>query len=77
MALQADGRIEIDPGKCHGRPVVRGTRVPVAIITGSLAGGMSMEDVAREYDVTPEDIRAALGYVTDLIDGEHHLPLAG
>jgi uncharacterized protein (DUF433 family) len=70
-------RISIDPAVCHGRPVIRGTRVPVAIITGSLAGGMSVEDVAREYDVTAADIQAALAYVTDLVESERHLPLAG
>ena len=76
MVLQSD-RIEIDPRKCHGRPVIQGTRVPVSIVTGSLAGGMSMEEVAREYDVTLDDIRAALAYVTALIDSEQHYPLAG
>jgi uncharacterized protein (DUF433 family) len=77
MPLEANGRIEIDSRKCHGRPVIRGTRVPVAIVTGGLAGGMSMEAVAREYDLTIEDIQAALGYVTSLLDREAHYPLAG
>lgn len=77
MAMQANDRIEIDPRKCHGRPVIRGTRVPVAILTGSLAGGMTMDAVAREYDVTIDDIQAALAYVTALLDREQHYPLAG
>ncbi len=68
-------RISIDPAVSHGRPVIRGTRVPVAVITGSLAGGMSAEDVAREYDVTTADIQAALAYVTELVESERHLPL--
>ncbi len=38
-----DNRIVIDPEICHGKPVVRGTRTPVAIVVGSLAGGMSFE----------------------------------
>ena len=50
-------RIVIDPQICHGRPVIRGTRTPVAIIVGSLAGGMSFEEIQREYDVTGDDIR--------------------
>lgn len=70
-------RIEIDPAKCHGRPVIRGTRIPVAIITGSVAGGMSVEEVACEYDLPTEDVRAALAYVTALVDAERHYPLAG
>jgi uncharacterized protein (DUF433 family) len=52
-------RITIDPGICHGKPVIRGTRTPVSIVVGSLAGGMSFEEVQREYDLTIEDIRAA------------------
>lgn len=70
-------RISIDPAVCHGRPVIRGTRVPVAVITGSLAGGMPAEEVAREYDLTAADIQAALAYVTELVESERHLPLAG
>lgn len=73
----AHERINIDPAVCHGRPVISGTRVPVAVITGSLAGGMSLEQVAAEYDVTAEDIQAALAYVTELVESERHLPLAG
>jgi len=69
-------RISIDPAVCHGRPVIRGTRVPVAVITGSLAGGMTMEQVTSEYDVRTEDVLAALAYVTELVESERHLPLA-
>lgn len=77
MSLESRSRIEIDPAMCHGRLMIRGTRVPVAVLTGGLAGGMSVEQVARGYDVSVEDIRAALAYVTKLVDSEHHLPLAG
>ncbi|MCC6358582.1 MAG: DUF433 domain-containing protein [Phycisphaerales bacterium] len=72
----SNDRIEIDPKKCHGRPVIRGTRVPVAIVTGSVAGGMSLEDVAREYDIHVDDVRAAIAYATALVDAERHYPLA-
>jgi uncharacterized protein (DUF433 family) len=62
-----EDRISIDPRVCHGRPVIRGTRVPVAIIVGSLAGGMSFEDIEAEYDVTREDIQAALAFAGALV----------
>jgi uncharacterized protein (DUF433 family) len=75
--MTAHERKSIDPGTCHGRPVIRGTRVPVAVITGSLAGGTSLEQVAAEYDLSPEDIQAALAYVTEFVESERHLPLAG
>lgn len=68
-------RIVIDPSICHGKPVIRGTRTPVAIVVGSLAGGMSFEDVQREYDLTIEDVRAALKFAGELVDQEQHHPL--
>jgi uncharacterized protein (DUF433 family) len=68
-------RIVIDPKTCHGKPVVRGTRTPVAIVVGSLAGGMSFEDVQREYDLSVEDIRAALKFAGELVEQEQHYPL--
>lgn len=69
MALE---RIAIDPRVCHGKPVIRGTRVPVSIVTGSLAGGMTFEEVTREYGVSLDDIRAALRFATRLVEEEQH-----
>jgi uncharacterized protein (DUF433 family) len=60
LAVSAQDRIVIDSTICHGRPVIRGTRVPVTVVVGSLAGGMTFEDVEREYDLSLDDIRAAL-----------------
>ncbi len=68
-------RIVIDPKVCHGKPVIRGTRTPVSIVVGGLAGGMSFEDVAQEYDLSVEDIRAALQFAGELVDQEQHHPL--
>ena len=63
-------RISIDPAVQHGKPVIRGTRVPVARILGSLAGGMSREEIVDEYRVTHDDIAAALEFATELVDEE-------
>ena len=68
-------RIVIDPRICHGKPVIRGTRTPVAIVVGSLAGGMSWDEVEREYALTSEDVRAALAFAAQLIEQEQHHPL--
>jgi len=68
-------RIVIDPKVCHGKPIIRGTRVPVARVLGYLASGMSFEDVQGDYDLTLEDIQAALDYAAELLDEEHHHPL--
>ncbi|RMH37481.1 MAG: DUF433 domain-containing protein [Nitrospirae bacterium] len=68
-------RIIIDPELQHGKPVIRGTRVPITRILGGLAGGMTFEEICREYDVTVEDIRAAIKYAKELIEQETHHPL--
>lgn len=57
-----------DPGILGGKPVLKGTRVPVSLVLGKLAGGMSIEEVAYEYYLTSEGIRAALGYAEQLTD---------
>jgi uncharacterized protein (DUF433 family) len=61
-------RIVIDPKVCHGKPVIRGTRTPVALIVGSLAGGLGFDEVAREYGLTVDDIRAALKFAGKLVE---------
>ena len=55
-------RIIIDEKIRHGKPVIKGTRVPVDIILGSLAGGMDYGEVCKEYGITKEDILAAIEY---------------
>lgn len=70
-----DNHIVIDPKIQHGKPVIRGTRVPVVRVLGGLAGGMTIAEIAREYEITEEDIRAALEYASKLIEQEEHHPL--
>ena len=56
-------RIQIDARICHGKPVIRGTRVLVSTILGALAGGDSIEEVLEDYpNITEEDVRAALEF---------------
>ena len=57
--MVTDNRITIDSMICHGDPVIRNTRVPVRIVLGSLAGGMTGEEIQREFDISEDDIRAA------------------
>ena len=68
-------RIVLDPAICHGKPIIRGTRIPVTVVVGSLAGGMTFEEVQREYDVTANDIRAALRFVGELAEQKSFHPL--
>ena len=55
-------RIEINPNRCHGQPVVRGTRTPVTVVLGALSGGDSVEQIATDYDITADDIRACIEF---------------
>ena len=76
--MPTQDRIVIDSKICHGKPVIRGTRVPVTVVVGSLAGGMTFEEIQREYDLTSDDIRAALRFVGEIAEQEsfHPLPAA-
>ena len=68
-------RIVIDPEIQHGKPVIRGTRVPVTRILAGLAGKMTFDEICREYEVTVEDIQAAINYAEELVEQETHHPL--
>ena len=63
-------RITADEKVLFGKPVVKGTRVPVDLILGKLAGGMTYEDVMVEYDLAREDILAALNYAAKSLSEE-------
>ncbi len=65
-----EGRIIINPDVRHGKPVITGTRVPVDIILGSLAGGMSVEEVAEEYGIEKKDVMAAIEDATRIVARE-------
>lgn len=71
MADKWKDRIEINPEIMGGKPVIAGTRVPVEIVIGSLAGGMNADDVCREYRLKSEDILAALAYAAETLSEEH------
>ena len=45
-------RINVDSEVHFGKPVIEGTRVPVAVVVGAIAAGDSPEEVAREYGIT-------------------------
>ncbi|MBN2284801.1 MAG: DUF433 domain-containing protein [Tissierellales bacterium] len=63
-------RIIVDKNIRHGKPIIKGTRVPVDIILGSIAGGMSYEEICDEYEIKNDDIRAAIEYATKIIANE-------
>lgn len=66
--------ITVDPNVHHGKPVIKGTRVPVHVLVGSVAGGMTLEQVANEYGVQVEPVKAALEYASRLVSDEEFQP---
>lgn len=56
-------RIQIDARVCHGKPVIRGTRVLVSSLLGALGAGDTIDDVLADYpNITTEDICAAFDF---------------
>ncbi|MFX1512813.1 MAG: DUF433 domain-containing protein [Promethearchaeota archaeon] len=64
-------RITTNPKIRGGKPVIKGTRIPISIILMMLRQGASFEEIIKEYpDLIIEDIQAVLDYVIYLADPE-------
>jgi uncharacterized protein (DUF433 family) len=62
-------RIEYNPKVCNGKPVVKGTRIPVSVILDQIAQGESWDDLLKGFpELEKEDIKAALLYARAAID---------
>jgi uncharacterized protein (DUF433 family) len=69
-------RIIVDPNLHHGDPCIRGTRIPVAVIIGSLADGMTADEIIQEYpQLALRDIQAALAYAADVLHSDILAPV--
>ena len=69
-------RITVDPNQMGGVPCIRGLRIPVATVVGTLAEGATPDEVLRLYpDLQPEDVREALRYAAEAVT-ERELPYA-
>ena len=66
--------VVVDPEIVHGKPVIAGTRIPVALVLGQLAGGVSFEELEREYGLSREQVQAALGYAAELVPPRQSTP---
>jgi uncharacterized protein (DUF433 family) len=62
-------RIELDPRVCNGKPVIKGTRIPVSVILDQIAEGESWDDLLAGYpELVKEDIQAALLYASAVLE---------
>lgn len=74
--IQWQERIIFDPDLHHGDPCIKGTRIPVATVIGSLADGLPPVEVQQAYpQLTLEDIQAALAYAAQILRQEIFIPL--
>ena len=70
-------RIEINPAVMLGKPVIRGTRIPVELILRKLSEGATEQDLLDAYPrLTRADIQAALAYAADMLAHETILTTA-
>ena len=70
-------RITVSPDLHHGEPCIKGTRIPVKIIIGSMADGMTPEEIMAAYpQLTREDILAALAYAARMLHDDIFIPMA-
>ena len=63
-------RIVVEPRVMAGKPVIRGTRITVDMILELLAAGMKPEEIAEDYNISIDDIRAALLYAAKVLGRE-------
>jgi uncharacterized protein (DUF433 family) len=74
--MQWQERIVIDPDLHHGEPCIASTRIPVAMIVGSLADGMTAAEILAAYpQLTLLDVQAALAYAADVVRQDILAPL--
>lgn len=70
-------RIVINPQILVGKPVVRGTRIPVEIVLAHLALDLDVKSLFADYPrLTPDDVRACLSYAAGLVADEDVFPIA-
>jgi uncharacterized protein (DUF433 family) len=62
--------ITIDKDVRFGKPVLKGTRIDVALILGQLAAGATYDEIIEQYEVSKEGILAALNYAADVLGKE-------
>lgn len=67
-----EDRISIDPEIMVGKPVVKGTRIPVALVLGHLAENPDLEELFAAYPrLTLDDVKACLAYAHRLVEEKH------
>ncbi len=70
--MELPAEVAVDPKVCHGKPVIRGTRIMVADVLMLLAGGKNPDEIRRDYysALTDGQIRACIEYAARVVRDE-------
>jgi len=59
--------ITVDPGVCHGKACIKGTRIMVSVVLDNLAAGLTIDEIVRSYpSLSREAVQAAIAYAAEL-----------
>lgn len=76
--MDKNNLIEINPEVMMGKPVIRGTRIPVEIILEKLAAGETKDQILAAHPrLTCEAIQAALAYAAQVLRADVVYPALG
>jgi len=76
--MSKKNRISIDPEICHGKPCIKGTRIPVYLILEMIEHGLSFKEILEEYPhIQIEDIKACINFAKALVNNEEINSLVG
>lgn len=68
--------ITVDPGICHGKACIKGTRIMVSVVLDNLAAGLTIEEILKSYpSLPPQAVHAAISYAAELAR-ERSVPLS-
>ncbi len=71
MEKQIHNRIVLDPKIMAGKPVIKGTRIPVGLIIKLISQGISGKEILDDYpELKKDDIKAALEYASEVLNSE-------
>lgn len=74
MTMNYRTYIVLDLGTCGGEPVVKGTRVTLRAVLASLAEGMSVSEIVKDFPTLKEDaVRAVIAFAA--VSAEEDLPV--
>jgi uncharacterized protein (DUF433 family) len=75
MATEIAKGITTDPAVMVGKPVIKGTRMPVELVLAKLAADLRLEEFFLDYpEITPDQISACLRYASKLVQDQDRAP---